>query len=354
MKIGLFGGSFNPVHYAHLGIIEKILSKKIVDQVWIMPCKDHAFDKSLAPIDNRLDMLELALSEMPSCKNSSSIKIDLTELDMSGRSYTSDTLRLLNKKYNKKIYSPDDQRRIPENNIPEKYKFSFICGADILSELDRWHESEYIRKNLSFIVVKRPDHIISPDLTDDILLEAIVENDSDISSSKIRERVASKKSLEGLVTKKVEEYINDHRLYSCMTEHINPAATVDLIVPTKDGMVFIKRKHPPFKGKWAFPGGYINTGEETLEEAGVRELFEETSLVAEPSDLKLINVYSEPGRDPRGHVISHAYLVTRFSGKLNAKDDADDIALFMTKPEELAFDHSRIYDDAIKYIKKYG
>jgi nicotinate (nicotinamide) nucleotide adenylyltransferase len=333
MNIGLYGGSFNPVHNAHLDIIKDILSKKLVDQVWILPCKNHAFDKELAPIDNRLEMLELALSDLKSDSHLP-VRVDLTELEMSGKSYTSDTVKLLREKYSS-----------------EKYRFSFICGADVLPTFDKWHDVEYIKKTLPIILVKRPGYIINSTIRENLLLDAIIENDSNISSSIIRERIALNKSLADLVPQKVEEYINIHKLYSNMVRYTNPASTVDLIVPTQKGIVFIKRKHPPFKGKWAFPGGYLNTDKETLEEAGVRELFEETHLVAKPEDLVLMGAYSEPKRDPRGHVIAHAYIVTKFSGTLKADDDAAEIAVFKIKPEDLAFDHSRVYDD---YIKKYG
>ena len=134
------------------------------------------------------------------------------------------------------------------------------------------------------------------------------------------------------------------------TEHYeNPAATADLIVPINGGILFVKRKHPPFQGQWAFPGGFLENGKENLEEAAVRELKEETSLVAKPQDVQLLGVYSDPKRDPRGHVIAHAYVVKKFSGTLKANDDAAEVKIFKSKPEKLAFDHSRIYDDYLKF-----
>lgn len=131
-----------------------------------------------------------------------------------------------------------------------------------------------------------------------------------------------------------------------MTDYKNPASTVDLIVPYARGLILIMRKNDPFKGYWALPGGFVNCGKETLEEAAVRELREETSLVARVEDLRLVGVYSSPDRDPRGHVISHAYLVTRFSGIPKANDDAADLAVWNELPNNLAFDHNRILKDA--------
>lgn len=130
--------------------------------------------------------------------------------------------------------------------------------------------------------------------------------------------------------------------------YVNPASTVDLIVPYEGGIVLIKRKHDPFKDHWALPGGFLELGKETLEEAAARELFEETSLRTDPNKLRLIGVYSDPQRDPRGHVIAHAYEARNYSGELRANDDAAEVRVFRELPDKLAFDHSRILNDYFK------
>lgn len=127
-----------------------------------------------------------------------------------------------------------------------------------------------------------------------------------------------------------------------------PAATVDLIVEREEKILLIKRKHKPFKDMWALPGGYLECEKETLEEAGIRELKEETGLVA--SNLILLNNYSDPKRDPRGHVISHAYIVKEAEGDLIAGDDAADTRFFsLDDLPDLAFDHERILQDYLKW-----
>lgn len=133
--------------------------------------------------------------------------------------------------------------------------------------------------------------------------------------------------------------------------YINPASTVDLIVENENGILLIKRKNNPFKGMWALPGGFIDMGKESLEEAAVRELKEETSLTTKVSDLHLVGVYSDPLRDPRGHVIDHAYHVKRYFGELKAEDDAADAGIFPRNrlPKDLAFDHSKILRDYFEY-----
>ncbi len=130
--------------------------------------------------------------------------------------------------------------------------------------------------------------------------------------------------------------------------YVNPASTVDLIVFFDGGIILIKRKHEPFKDCWALPGGFLELGKETLEQAAVRELFEETSLITNPEELKLVGVYSDPRRDPRGHVISHVYEVRNYSGKLSANDDAVEVKAFRELPNKLAFDHKKIISDYFK------
>jgi 8-oxo-dGTP diphosphatase len=203
-------------------------------------------------------------------------------------------------------------------------------------------------KEVPFIIFKRRGF---DNLRSDIRIEDVVDNISDISSTDIRERLANGESITGMVPGIVEDYIIENELYKSRIHYDNPASTATLIVPIEDGIAFVKRKHPPYKGQWALPGGYLETGKEDLLHAAVRELFEETSLRAKPRDLKLLEVNSSPTRDPRGHVIDHVYIVEKFTGELFANDDAEKVKVFSQKPRNLAFDHSKVYDD---YIKRSG
>jgi len=99
------------------------------------------------------------------------------------------------------------------------------------------------------------------------------------------------------------------------------------------------------------PGGFINYGKETLEDAAVRELKEETSLIANINNLRLVGVYSNPNRDPRRHIISHVYEILDYSGNLKANDDAKSAKFFKALPRNLAFDHQQIISDyKLKFI----
>jgi len=124
---------------------------------------------------------------------------------------------------------------------------------------------------------------------------------------------------------------------------VTPLLTVDALIIYCRKLVLIKRKNPPFQGFFALPGGFVEVGE-TVESATVREAREETGLDIEL--IKLLGVYSDPSRDPRGHTVSICYLA-RGSGKLKAGSDAKDIELFdMNEIPRLAFDHNKIIENA--------
>jgi 8-oxo-dGTP diphosphatase len=123
-----------------------------------------------------------------------------------------------------------------------------------------------------------------------------------------------------------------------------PKLMVDVVIPSERGAVLIRRASEPFEGQWALPGGFVEVGE-TVEEAAAREAAEETGLAVEVA--RLIGVYSEPERDPRGHNVSVAFLVRVLSGELAAATDASEVSVLDPSSVELAFDHRRIIEDAL-------
>ena len=124
---------------------------------------------------------------------------------------------------------------------------------------------------------------------------------------------------------------------------VTPLLTVDTVILYMGKLVFIKRKNDPFKGHFALPGGFVEVGE-TVETAAVREAKEETGL--DVDIIKLLGVYSEPSRDPRGHTVTVCFL-TSGRGNLKAGSDALDTGLFgMNEIPELAFDHNKIIEKA--------
>lgn len=138
---------------------------------------------------------------------------------------------------------------------------------------------------------------------------------------------------------------------SFITNRPRPALAVDAVVIRKSGsVVLIKRRKPPYEGYWALPGGFVEYGE-TVENAVKREVKEETGLDVEIKGL--IGVYSKPDRDPRGHVVSIAYLVVEASGHLQGSEETD-VGEFNEIPDKLAFDHNDIIRDGLKLARKMG
>lgn len=126
-----------------------------------------------------------------------------------------------------------------------------------------------------------------------------------------------------------------------------PLLTVDCVVFDRAGrLLLIKRKRPPFKGQYALPGGFVDIGE-TVEDAALRELEEETGIGGKVTAL--VGVYSDPKRDPRGHTVSAAFLIRPSSTKAAGGDDAESAEFVADwKTLRLAFDHNRILADALK------
>ena len=125
-----------------------------------------------------------------------------------------------------------------------------------------------------------------------------------------------------------------------MTDRSHPAVTVDGLVLVDRKLVVIRRGNEPFRGMPALPGGFVELGETTLE-AVVREVREETGL--ETKVLRLVGVFSDPGRDPRGHTVTIAYALEAIGGRPKAGSDAAAIVLVNPDdPPRMAFDHNEI------------
>jgi 8-oxo-dGTP diphosphatase len=124
-----------------------------------------------------------------------------------------------------------------------------------------------------------------------------------------------------------------------------PKLMVDVVIPSQRGVVLVRRGSEPFEGQWALPGGFVEVGE-TVHEAAAREAAEETGLAVEVS--RLVGVYSDPDRDPRGHNVSVAFLVRVLSGQMQAASDAAEVEVLDPGSVELAFDHQRIIADALE------
>jgi 8-oxo-dGTP diphosphatase len=138
-------------------------------------------------------------------------------------------------------------------------------------------------------------------------------------------------------------------------EFPRPAVTVDMVIVTREKkprVLLIRRKHEPFAGMWAIPGGFVDM-DETLEEAARRELLEETGVRA--SKLEQLHTFGDPGRDPRGRTISVVYVaqVDPRKRKPHAADDAAEVGWHdLRHPPRLAFDHAEILDCARRRLNE--
>lgn len=182
MRIGVYSGSFNPVHLGHIALSEYMVQKGWVEEVWLIrsllnPLKSA---EDMMSNDERLRMLELAI------EGHEGLKVCTIEDSLPVPNYTITTLRKL-----KKLY--------PEHD------FHLIIGADNWQIFDRWREWESILNDFRLIVYPRPGFPIEPTNVPHVsFVEAPLYN---ISSTQIRNRLANGESLKGLVCEKVENFL---------------------------------------------------------------------------------------------------------------------------------------------------
>jgi len=152
-----------------------------------------------------------------------------------------------------------------------------------------------------------------------------------------------------------EEFLKNYD----MSKYPTIAGTVDLAIFTirnnQLSILLVKRGGHPHKGKWALPGGFVDT-KENLDEAAARELVEETNLKIADGYLEQLKTYGSPVRDPRGYVISTAYVaLIPHASTPKAGDDADEARFFAVEDVledfELAFDHKTIIEDGLNRVR---
>jgi len=190
LKIGLFFGSFNPIHIGHLIIANTIYEYSDLNEIWfvVSPQNPHKRDsKSLIHEFDRLDMVELAIEDQPNFK-----AMDI-EFRMPKPNYTIDTLTYLQEKY------PDHQ-------------FSLIIGEDNLNSFTSWKNYQIILDHYGLIVYPRPNSRLSEGINHPNV-KLIEAPRMDISASFIRKCIRDNKSVRYLVPEKVLQFIRDRKLY---------------------------------------------------------------------------------------------------------------------------------------------
>ena len=146
------------------------------------------------------------------------------------------------------------------------------------------------------------------------------------------------------LVERMELYV---RLLDEQMRHLwcKPSLTCDGLVVRQGKVLLVRRGKEPYQGRYALPGGFVEYGE-SAPDCAVREVKEETGLDTEV--LRLVGVYSEMGRDPRGHFVTLLYLMSEIGGELKAGDDAEVAGFFDTSDlPEMAFDHERMIADGL-------
>ncbi len=198
-QIGLFGGTFNPIHFGHINLALELKEKKELDEVWLIPSHLSPFRVHEPPLPSchRLKMIELAIESIPD------FKICSEELNRSPPSYTIDTVKALIQAH------PD-------------CTFSLLCSQDTLFRFPEWKEPlELIRlvplwigsRNYAELTKQLPTWGISDEISLAIRKGVVLTRQLDISSTEIRSRLKKKMYCGHLLPSKVLDYIYAHQLY---------------------------------------------------------------------------------------------------------------------------------------------
>lgn len=203
-RIGIMGGTFDPIHNAHLALADCALKSLQLDAIWFLPAAVPYLDKhAVSPFSDRLRMTELAVADRKQ------FRVSDIEGERTGNTYTADTLRIL-------------KERCPNT------EFHFILGADQLYSLESWHEIEVIFQLAVLTAAEREqtgrtdrqsfqERIKYLQERYHARIERLPFPEMDISSTEIRQRAAAGKELQGLVPDAVRDYILNNKLYQTKT-----------------------------------------------------------------------------------------------------------------------------------------
>lgn len=190
LRIGVLGGSFDPVHNAHLEIAQAAIEKLKLDEVLFVPCyfAPHREGKEVLSVKHRVAMLKRAL------KDQERLVLSLIEIKRKGISYTVDTLKALKKEY------------------PKGTKFCFILGSDSWLQLPTWKNYKTLIKLCEFVVFNRKGFPFQA-ARNERRATNLKNRPIAISSTQIRQRVHQERSLKDFVPKEVEKYMQKNKLY---------------------------------------------------------------------------------------------------------------------------------------------
>ncbi|MGY0694317.1 nicotinate-nucleotide adenylyltransferase [Virgibacillus sp. FSP13] len=184
-RVGILGGTFDPPHLGHLLIAEEVKNKLELEEIWFIPSYEPPHkQKARTRAADRVAMVNRAIA------NNKDFQVNTIEIDRLGKSYTFDTMNLLNDTY------PD-------------ITFYFIIGADMVEYLPKWDRIDELMDIVKFVGVKRKGYQLHTNYS-------IIELDIpmiDVSSTLIRDRLKSNQSVKYLLPEKVETFIKEKQLY---------------------------------------------------------------------------------------------------------------------------------------------
>ncbi len=189
MRIALFGGSFDPPHIGHQMACLYVLATFELDELWMVPCYRHPFDKRTAPFEHRVAMCRLAAAPL-----SPRVQVSTIEEELGGPSYTLTTVQALSARH-------------------PQHEFLLVIGADLLRERERWHGAKELLSRVRFIVIGRSGAESGPlreqgDLYHQEGLELPA-----VSSTQVRAKLGAGLQPRAWVSRQVLDYIREHNLY---------------------------------------------------------------------------------------------------------------------------------------------
>lgn len=198
-KIGIMGGTFDPIHNAHLMLGRQALKEYHLDEIWFMPSHNppHKTDHRVTGTKDRCEMVKLAIAGEPRFRFSD------FEIFRAGNTYTAQTLKLLKEAY-------------------PKHTFFFIVGADSLYHIESWYHPEEVMRQVTILAAGRECEDASCTLEEQAayLIKKygaaifLLHSDTmEVSSQELREREMNGGRIHNLVPKNVERYIEEHGLY---------------------------------------------------------------------------------------------------------------------------------------------
>lgn len=187
-RVGIFGGSFDPIHFGHIHLITELSKKANFDQLVVVPSGQPWQKNPVATKLQRFEMTQIALQDLP-------VQVSDIEISREGNSYAIDTVVEVKTAY-------------------DSCQVIWIAGSDVLPNLKTWHQIEKLAQMVEFLIVKRPNSKVDTAEVPSFIKFTEIEIDAlDISATKVRGAIAARSDTSQLIPAKVAEFIKSKGLY---------------------------------------------------------------------------------------------------------------------------------------------